>query len=153
MTEEDIPPICMEIIKSFGGTKKGGKYYVQAVSRTAFNEDLRDKKEYDQKDLATIGDSVLDLLAAEKLFLEGKRTKGEITIARSSLVDKNNLWKVALKIELQEIIIWGSDERDKKVWLKGPRALETSMEAIFGGLFLARGYMQTKKLFDVIFSE
>lgn len=151
MSEEKLPPICIEIIKSFCGSKKNIKYYIEAVSRTAYNENLGIKPEYDQKDLATIGDSVLDLLVAERLFQEGTKTKGGITKEREEIVKDDNLKIIAEKIELQEIILWGSDEEEREVWKRGSTAFATSMEAIFGGLFLAKGYNTTKKLFNKIF--
>ncbi|MHA1185459.1 MAG: ribonuclease III domain-containing protein [Candidatus Heimdallarchaeota archaeon] len=153
MTNESDMPYFKEIVDYFGGSKKGGKYYVSAVSRKALNNEQGIKREEDQKSLATIGDSVLDLLAAERLFLKGHKTKDEISEKRKGIISNENLYKVALDINLQNIILWGSNEWDRKVWLESSTALADSMEALFGGLFLAKGYKTAKKLFDLFFPK
>ncbi|MHA1309270.1 MAG: ribonuclease III domain-containing protein [Candidatus Heimdallarchaeota archaeon] len=154
MTDEINSPIHREIIKCFAGDKKWENFFILAVRRTAFSEENGYKEEEEnQKSLATIGDSVLDLLVAERLFLSGKKTKGEITIERTKIVKDVGLYEVAKNINLQKIIVWGSDEKRREIWNGHPKVLATCLEAIFGGLFLAKGYDSTKKLFEIIFSK
>jgi ribonuclease-3 len=90
--------------------------------------------------LEFLGDSVLGLIASDYLFRSmSDANEGELTKARSRIVNKNALGKIGRNLGLLDILLYASDEiRDDE------RALTTlsadALEAVVGAIYLDQGY-------------
>ncbi len=92
-----------------------------------------------------LGDSVLDLLAAELLFSsKDSLSEGEMTRGRTKLVKNEHLAETYDFLHLQDIIItathYAPTMKDKANFV----------EALFGALFLSKGYATCKTLWGKI---
>jgi hypothetical protein len=94
---------------------------VSAILRNAF---LNEKVEFEQireipmdKGLGTIGDYVLDYAIIENIPGKESTTPKEINDFRESYGKNANLHLFSKNcIRLQNYILWGPDERDRKIW-------------------------------------
>ncbi len=90
--------------------------------------------------LEFLGDSVLGLVVSDYLFSSmGEADEGELTKARSRIVNKNALGRIGMRMGLLDLLLYARDEiRDDE------RALITlsadALEAVIGALYLDRGF-------------
>ena len=90
--------------------------------------------------LEFLGDSVLGLIASDYLFRSmGDANEGELTKARSRVVNKHVLGKIGMKLGVLDLLLYARDEiRDDE------RALVTlsadALEAIIGAIYLDQGF-------------
>jgi ribonuclease-3 len=90
--------------------------------------------------LEFLGDSVLGVIASDYLFRSmGDANEGELTKARSRIVNKNSLGRISMKIGILDLLIFAREE------LRGDeRALVTlsadALEAVIGAIYLDRGF-------------
>lgn len=90
--------------------------------------------------LEFLGDSVLGLIASDYLFRAmGKADEGELTKARSRIVNKIALGRIGMKLGLLDLLLYARDE------IRGDeRALITlsadALEAVVGAIYLDRGF-------------
>ena len=98
--------------------------------------------------LEFLGDTVLDLLISEYLFLNYPNAKeGDMTKWRAAVVCEMTLADVARKLGLQEFLLLGKGMQ--KTALKHSDALLADcMEALLGALYLDRGFESVKKLIE-----
>ncbi len=89
--------------------------------------------------LEFLGDAILDLIVAEKLYQDcPQSTEGEMTKLRSALVRRDTLFRIAKAIKLNDYLFMGKGEeasggRDKPVNLAG------ALEALIAAVFLDQG--------------
>src|ERR1700744_2488214 len=102
----------------------------------------------DNEQLEFVGDAVLGLVVAERLFrrFPGSR-EGELTRLRASLVSRRHLGEVAARINLGDLLLLGRGEeqsggRGKPALL--PNAIEAVIAALYldGGLDAARDFIE-----------
>lgn len=90
-----------------------------------------------QEPLATLGDSVIRLLAVEWLVQEKElHQKGEITQIVSEMVSAPNLSLIAEGIALENYVWWSEGERLREEWHRSPRMLAECLEALIGAIYL-----------------
>ncbi len=99
----------------------------------------------DYERLEFLGDAVLDLVVAEKLYIrESGATEGKLTEQRAQLVNNNNLALAFEELEMRKFIKTARDyilsEKDKA----------NVVEAVFGAYFLSSGYDYCEKLWQTI---
>jgi ribonuclease-3 len=95
--------------------------------------------------LEFLGDSVLGLIASDYLFRSmTEANEGELTKARSRVVNKNALGRIGMKLGLLDLLLYARDE------IRGDeRALVTlsadALEAVVGAIYLDQGFARAEK--------
>jgi ribonuclease-3 len=91
--------------------------------------------------LEFLGDSVLNALVAEYLFkLMPNANEGELTQARSRIVSRQSLNKLAHKLGIEHLLV-------KDIHGHAPSAVYgNALEALIGAIFLDQGYKKTEKI-------
>jgi len=103
------------------------------------------KKHYNYERLEFLGDAVLELVTTEFLYKQfPKDTEGNLTSYRSALVRKENLAKVAKKIDLG-IFLKLSKGEEKSGGREKDYLLANLMEAFIGALYLSGGLQISQK--------
>jgi ribonuclease-3 len=95
--------------------------------------------------LEFLGDAILGLIAAEKLYREfPELPEGELTTIRASLVCRETLAKLASLLKLGEYLLLGQGEE-----ASGGRTRQSNManalEALIGAIYLDRGLAKTRE--------
>jgi len=113
-------------------------YYIKALTHRSFLELSPDFEKSNER-LEFLGDAVLGLVTAERLFKEyPSKHEGFLTKYRSHLVDKDSLFRAANKINLIDYVLYdkryvrGSDEGKKTI-------VADCMEALIGAIYLDKG--------------
>lgn len=107
----------------------------------------------DNQRLEFLGDAVIDLLVAEKLFLEAPgQDEGYLTIERSHIVSGKALAEVAEQEGWSRCMRFSPGVKDPTE-THGVRTQAALCEAIFGALWLDGGHDAVKPLFERLFSS
>jgi len=99
-------------------------------------------KEYTNETLEFLGDAVLNLISAN--YLKNKypnKKEGELTRMRSNLVSRKQLNKIASRLHLAKLI-----NKSKNTNIKN-NVIGNTLEAIFGAIFLDKGYQEAENFF------
>ena len=83
--------------------------------------------------LATLGETILGAVIADKLYEEGNREKGTLTIEMVRKSKHARSRKFAEKIQLRKYIQWENEEGEN--WARSNSALDTVFEALTGAVF------------------
>ena len=103
--------------------------------------------------LEFLGDAVLDLVVAEKLYQDLPHyTEGEMTRLRAALVRGNTLARVARTIRLGSYLYLGKGEEASSGRRK-PANLAGALEAMIAAIFLDRGSTTTREVILRLFNE
>ncbi len=101
--------------------------------------------------LEFLGDSVLDLVVAEHLFVNFPDLReGELSRIRSHLVKKDTLATIASEIDLGKCVILGPGEL-KSGGQQRDTILANTLEAVIGALFLDEGLDEAKRFIFKLF--
>lgn len=101
--------------------------------------------------LEFLGDSVLGLAVTELLVRRHpEAAEGELTMARSRLVNTNALARRAREIGLNEVIVLGKGE-EKTGGRKKPSILADVFEAVLGAVFLDGGFEAARRVVEHVF--
>jgi ribonuclease-3 len=101
--------------------------------------------------LEFLGDAVLDFVVSEAVYLaRPEASEGDLSKLRASLVKDDTLAEIALQLDLGEHLILGSGER-KTGGHRRESILADALEAIFGAVFLDRGFDAAKTVIDGVF--
>ena len=143
-----------DLQKLIGYRFKSPENLKDALTRGAYLNEHPSDKEKLMDPLATLGDAILDAVVVYKLYEEGNRKKGTLTIEKSKKVKREKTHGFAEKHQLQEYILWGEGEKKNKVWDAGNEALDTAFEALIGAVFLdaqenkKNGMKSVRKMLD-----
>ncbi len=90
--------------------------------------------------LEFLGDSVLGVIASDHLFRSmAEANEGELTKARSRIVNKNSLGRIGINLGILDLLIYAREELRED-----ERALTTlsadALEAVIGAIYLDQGY-------------
>lgn len=147
----------------FLGEKFGDRLLlVRALTRNAkLNEEIEYpelKANGSQVGFDTIGDTILDFLIIDH-FSQKSKKRAKIRCSPEQLNDLREFYGNNLilhrfaknTLRLQDYIIWGSDEENRKVWNE-PRTdlLADCFEALLGAIYLDRGIKGTMKFMENI---
>lgn len=118
-------------------------HFLVAITHPSYHAIDPNATDYERYEF--LGDSVLDLLAAELLFTsKDVLSEGEMTRGRTKLVKNEHLAEIYNFLHLQDIIItaihYTPTMKDKANFV----------EALFGALFLSKGYSGCKTLWNKI---
>jgi ribonuclease-3 len=135
-TNSSDKKLSASIKNLFGYTPKNLDLFKQALrhSSAAKNQKSNERLEF-------LGDSILNSLIAEYLFkLMPNAGEGVLTQARSRIVSRQQLNKLALKMGLESLLVTD---------IKGgvpSSVFGNALEALVGAVFLDKGYVQTQKI-------
>ena len=141
---------------------------IRALTRNAkLNEEIEFpelKANGSQVGFDTIGDTILDFLVIDHFSQRSKKLE-KIRCSPEQLNDLREFYGNNLilhkfartSLKLQEYIIWGRDEEDKKIWNE-PRTdlLADCFEALLGAIYLDKGirgvmkFMEKTRFFQTI---
>lgn len=103
--------------------------------------------------LEFLGDSVLNMLAAEYLYGNFSRfAEGDLTKLRASLVCEGALYKVAMDIGLGDCLLLGHGE-ERSGGRGRPSVLADAMEAVLGAMYLDGGLEPVRKFLTPYFES
>jgi ribonuclease-3 len=106
-----------------------------ALTRRAYVNEHPDTKECMDL-LATVGDAILDSVAAYRLYEGGTRDPGKLTTERSEEVKRGKTRRFAEKNHLGDFVNWGKGEKQDDVGAKGTKAYDAVTEALIAAVFL-----------------
>ena len=102
--------------------------------------------------LEFLGDSVLDLVVADRLLvLHPSASEGDLSRMRSRLVRADSLGKIAADMGLGDFVRLGSGER-KSGGRRRTSILGDSLEALLGAIYLDGGFEACRKVILGIFN-
>ena len=112
--------------------------YRQAFRHTSASDQAHESNER----LELLGDSVLDLVAAEYLFFKYPyKDEGFLTEVRSKMVNRKQLNEIGKSMKLESFI---ESSLDKKQ-IMNSSALGNALEALVGAYYLDHGYAKSKR--------
>lgn len=135
-----------ELERRLGVTFRDPSLLKLALTHTSYLNEYPDEGPASNERLEFLGDAVLGLVVADKLYRTSPGLdEGEMTRRRSALVRNTTLKRLAEKLSLGDFLLLGrgeeqGDGRDK------PSNLARAMEAVFAAVFLDRGLQAGRRL-------
>lgn len=119
------------------GFKPGAyDYYEMAMLHSSASNHQKKGKNGHNERLEFLGDSVLDLVIADILFLQfPDKDEGELTRMRSVLVNRTQLNRIALEMGIDKLIIGNFVKNVLPEDVKG-----NALEALIGAIYLDKGF-------------
>lgn len=103
--------------------------------------------------LEFLGDAVLDFVVSDAVYLaRPEAPEGDLSKLRASLVKDETLAEISAELGLGEHLILGSGER-KSGGHRRESILADALEAIFGAVFLDRGFAAAKEVIDRVYED
>jgi len=124
---------------------KNKKLLKQALIHSSYLKEHPEEIE-DNERLEFLGDAVLNFIVSSLLFRIVKKPEGELTILKTNLVNKKNLFELALELGLDKYLFVSPS-----VKLKGETKeylLANAYEALAGSLFLDQGLSAVRKVLE-----
>ena len=116
---------------------------------TLLRDDYEKHDSYER--LEFLGDSVLDLIAAEILFIRyPKETEGFLTKTRAKMVKGETLSKLARDMGLNELMEMGERSSSAKV---SKSILADAFEAIVAALYVTKGYKEAYAFVERVYDR
>lgn len=138
------PKKIEEIQEKIGYKFKNKQLLINALTHKTFAYEASEPLEFNER-LEFLGDSILNTVAAEKLYKTNKYfSEGELTRRRASIVNNVFLSEKALELNLGDYLRLGKGEKKQKGY-KNPSNLANSLEALIGAVFLDSDYETVKK--------
>lgn len=142
-----------ELEESLGYRFKNGKLLLDALTHKSYHhENPGETREHNER-LEFLGDSVVGLVIAEKLFLnEAFFSEADMSKMKSYLVKESVLYQVASKLALGRYLLLGKGEetsggRQKK------SVLSDGLEALVGAVFLDSDYETARAIIVTLFRD
>ena len=134
------------MVEIFGYTFKNEALLEEALTTPAYRMDVPSAK--DNQRLEFLGDAVLGMLSAERLYAEfPKEQEGPLTVRRTHMVSAAALCEAANRLGLAVRL------RRNKGGAELPRNAKTladAVEAIVGAAYLDGGFAAAKQMFDAL---
>ncbi|MDR2668434.1 MAG: ribonuclease III [Desulfovibrio sp.] len=127
------------------------KLLLTALTHSSFANEKQEGEEHNER-LEFLGDAVLELCISEELY-NGRpdAREGELTAARSRLVNQESLAAAARRIGLDRYLLLGRGEE-----AQGGRdrdsLLSDALEALLGAVFLDGGYAAARQAVQALFA-
>ncbi|MBN2239821.1 MAG: ribonuclease III [Dehalococcoidales bacterium] len=122
------------------------------VHRSYLNENQGNSIDSNER-LEYLGDAVLGLVVAEKLFRDNPDyDEGKMTRLRSALVRRETLARIGKNISLGDYLYLGKGENSSGGRQKTAN-LACAMEAVIAAVYLDRGYEETERLILRLLAE
>ena len=119
----------------------------QALTHSSSLSEAKKTRSGSNERLATLGDAVLGLVVAARLYSDSKETyltsaKGDLTIERSNVVNNERLAEFSTQLGLQQHLVVSPGQKNLGI---GVGMLAEVYEAIVGAIFLDSGYAQASE--------
>jgi ribonuclease-3 len=139
--------------KQLGYTFKDKDLLKRALTHKTFAFEAPTPLAYNER-LEFLGDSILNFITAEKLYLTNTfLSEGELTRRRALLVNNNILAEKAKNLDLGSFMRVGKGEQKQKGY-ENPSNLANCLEAVFGAIYLDSNLSTTKKIIhNLMFEE
>lgn len=135
------------------GVSFGDRQLLEQALRHSSYVNENPELEYSNERLEFLGDAVLGLVVAERLFLDSPDfSEGGLTRARAALVREETLARLGEGLELGKYLHLGKGE-EKSGGRYNPRNLARALEALIGALFLDQGMGVTGRFILRIIGE
>jgi len=110
-------------------------------------------RELQNESFEFVGDSVLGLAIAERLYLKNPTvSEGDLTLMKHHLVSTETLARIATNLDLGEFMRVGRGE-EKTGGRRKQALLADTFEAIIAAIFFDSGYIQARNFVNRIFTE
>ena len=117
----------------------------QALTHRSFGQPNNERLEF-------LGDSILNCATAIALYARfGELREGELSRLRASLVCQDALHRVALQLDLGDYLRMGEGEL-KSGGFRRPSILADALEALFGAIYLDRGFEAARAVIDRLYA-
>ncbi len=136
-----LSPLFLHLLTStLGIIPRDEKRYIEAIThRSKKNTDHSGK---DNERLEFLGDAFISLVVADYLLSKfPNKSEGELTQLRAKMVSRNNLNKIAEKLQLENHIDYQKSKNTYK------SLLGNCLEALFGAILLDQGYEKARIAF------
>ena len=121
-----------------------------SVEKKSRNKDKNKKTFNEFERLEFLGDRILGLVTANLIYKKFKKNnEGELSKKLAYLVQKDFLYKIALKIEIDKILQYSCTKDDSRM---SKSILADSVESLIGGIFIDSGYKASFKFINYIWS-
>ena len=125
----------------------------QALVHTSYTNENPGLSQSHNERLEYLGDAVLGLIIAEKLYHDfPTSSEGEMTILRSALVRRDTLARIAEEIKLGDYLYVGKGEEKSGGRLNSAN-LAGAIEAVIAAVFLDQGWNGAKDFIIRIFGQ
>jgi len=115
--------------------------------------DERKIRELQNESFEFVGDSVLGLAIAERLFVKNPTvSEGDLTLMKHHLVSTETLARLAADLELGEFMRVGRGE-EKTGGRRKQALLADTLEAIIAAIFFDGGYIQARRFVNRLFTK
>lgn len=110
-------------------------------------------REAENESLEFVGDSVLGLIVAERLFVKHPDlSEGDLTLMKHHLVSTETLSRVGAQLNLGRHIRMGRGE-EKTGGREKPALLADTLEAVIAAVFFDAGYVKARSVVTKIFAD
>ncbi len=125
----------------------------EALTHASYSNENPSRAPVPNERLEFLGDAVLDLVVAERLFRAfPEMNEGELTRRRALLVRRETLARVARKVGLGDHLCLGKGEETSGGRSK-PANLSGAMEAVIGAVYLDQGLAAAAAFISRLFQE
>lgn len=132
--------------KKLGYKFKNIAYLKNALTHTSYINEHKDGKITSNERMEFLGDSVLGLSVSEYLYLNySKRSEGELSKIRASVVCEESLAKLAASLKLSEYMLMGKGEM-MSGGNERPSVTSDAMESVIAAIYLDSDFDTVKKM-------
>ena len=125
----------------------------QALAHSSYTNEKPDITSASNERLEFLGDAVLGLVVAEKLYQDfSYAAEGEMTRLRTALVRRDTLARMAKSIKLGDYLYLGKGEETND-GRRNPANLAGALEAIIAAIFLDQGSITARNFILSLFNE
>ena len=138
--------------KKYGIKTNNVELYEMAFTHSSYNSDAK-TSHHDYQRLEFVGDSVIGFVVGTKLYRTHKEMReGDLTKARSFLVQTEHLAKLALKEGFDKYVRIGKS-MNQVDFTKHKGILEDIFEAVMGAIYLDQGIEFATKIIERIYDD
>ncbi len=130
-----------DIISITGLKPRNINHYISALTHRSLANKRQNGSDRDNERLEYLGDAVLSAVMADYLFKRYPGSKeGFLTKMRSRLVNRENLNRIALRMEIDRLVMLNRSGIPTKKFIYG-----NALEALIGAIYIDRGYKKARK--------
>jgi ribonuclease-3 len=139
MTETRVAPSLEQLQRRIGYRFADPEALRRALIHTSYVNEAPDPKPESNERLEFLGDAVLELVVAERLFLDRPElAEGDLTTMRAALVRLETLGRVGLGLGLGEHLLLGRGEESTGGRAR-PTVVGRALEALIGAVYFDGG--------------
>ena len=131
--------------KSLGYAFKDKELALRALTHSSYGDGRRKTPDYER--LEFLGDRVLGLMTAEKLFFLSTEKEGALARRLNALVRKETCARIARRIGIGEALLISPSE-EKQGGREKTSILGDACEALIAAIHIDGGYAEAKKFYD-----